>query len=149
MTRLVIALALGAVVTVLAGSGTQAAFTQTQTNAATMQTQAVFPPLNTSAPTATVTVPGVTLTGAIGTWTTVNVATSTYTMQWQRCSGGACADSGGSLTLDASNLLGTLTYTITGADAGSTLRLKVTGVDSSIAAPDRASTVAYSPGVSP
>lgn len=146
MTRFPAALACLALVAVSVPV-TFSAFTETQVNAATIATQTVFPPLNTSLPTVTsATVAGVTtLTGARGEWTTVNGGTSTYTLQWQRCSGDTCVDVGDPLTLDLNNLTATLVHTVTAADSGSSLQLKVTGADSSITgAGERNSTVAYS-----
>jgi hypothetical protein len=144
MRRAVLALVVLAGVATVASPGTYSAFTVTRANTTPVTTQATFPPLNSAVPTvSSVTVLGVTtLTGHLGSWAITNAATTTYTLQWQRCTAGACSDVGAASVV--SSLLGTLDHIVIGADAGSTLRLKVTATDSAIVAPDRGSTIAYS-----
>jgi hypothetical protein len=69
------------------------------------------------------------LTASTGSWT--GAATITYAYQWQRCnsSGGSCVDIGGQTSS---------TYTLTSADIGSTVRLKITATNGD------GSTIAYS-----
>lgn len=79
------------------------------------------PPVNSSPPTisGTPTV-GQTLTANNGSWSGANPMTFTY--QWQRCdsTGGSCADVASATSQ---------TYTIQSADAGHTLRVKVTATN--------------------
>jgi hypothetical protein len=100
------------------------------------------PPVNTSPPTisGTPTV-GLTLTAGNGTWT--NSPTS-YQYQWLRCStsGGSCvAVSNGTLK----------TYTLVGADAGHTMRVRVTAVnaDGSTPAQSAATAIVQAAAVAP
>lgn len=144
MRRLALALATFAAVATVMSSGTLSVFSETRANSATWQAQSTFPPLNTAVPTvSSSTVLSVTtLTGSVGSWAVTNAGTTTWTLQWQRCTTGTCTDIDPPSVV--SSLLGTLDHIVTGADAGSTLRLKVTGSDSSIPGTDRGSTVAYS-----
>jgi hypothetical protein len=101
-------------------TATNSAGTASGTSAAT----AVVP---TSATAPTVTAPpsisgtttvGSTLAGTDGTWT----GSPAFTRQWQQCdsSGGSCTDIAGATGS---------TYTLTSADQGHTIRLKVTGTN--------------------
>jgi hypothetical protein len=75
-------------------------------------------PLNTSPPTITGTpTAGQTLTGKPGTWT--GTPKPTFAYQWQRC------DAGGASCVAIVGATG-VTYVVQAADAGSTLRLRVT-----------------------
>ena len=77
---------------------------------------------NTAPPTITGTArEGATLTADPGTWT--GTQPITYTYEWQRCNatGGSCAAISGAIAK---------TYVLTKADAGVTLRVKVTATDS-------------------
>lgn len=144
MRRLVLALATFAAVATVMSSGSFAVFSETKANSATWQAQSTFPPLNTAVPavSSSTVLSITTLTGSVGSWAVTNAPTTTWTLQWQRCSAGTCTDVGAPSVV--SSLLGTLDHVVSGADAGSTLRLKVTGADSSIPGSDRSSTVAYS-----
>ena len=78
------------------------------------------PPANTAPPTITGTPRvGETLTAQNGTWSNSPTA---FQYQWQRCnaSGTACVNIGGAVQK---------TYLLTSADAGRTLRVRVTGVN--------------------
>jgi predicted actin-binding protein len=84
-------------------------------------TQAV--PANTAPPLISGTpAEGSVLTATTGTWTGSPPAI-TYTYQWYRCdqNGGSCASISGAITN---------TYTLTHADAGTTLRVQVTATNS-------------------
>ena len=79
-------------------------------------------PANTAPPTITGTArEGATLTADPGTWT--GTQPITYAYEWQRCNatGGSCAAISGAIAK---------TYVLTKADAGVTLRVKVTATDS-------------------
>jgi len=79
-------------------------------------------PANTAPPTITGTAhEGQTLTADPGTWT--GTQPITYAYEWQRCNatGGSCAAISGAIAK---------TYVLTTADAGVTLRVKVTATDS-------------------
>lgn len=146
MRRLLPAFALLAAVAAVVSQPTYSTFSETRANSATWQAQSAFPPLNTAVPTITssTVVITTTLTGHLGSWAITHPATTTYAMQWQRCTGGVCADIPGS-SLIVSSLASTLGYVVLGADSGKTLRLKITATDSAITAPgERASTVVYS-----
>ena len=78
------------------------------------------PPQNTAAPTITGTARvGETLTAQNGTWSNNPTA---FQYQWQRCNttGAGCANIGGATAK---------TYLLTGADAGHTMRVRVTGIN--------------------
>ena len=81
---------------------------------------AAAPPVNTSPPTITGTPRvGETLTAQNGTWEN---SPSTFTYQWQRCDANGAA---------APNIAGATakTYQIVNADAGDTLRVRVTAIE--------------------
>jgi hypothetical protein len=145
--RAVIAAAIAAVLAVTAGPGTFAGtFSATRANTASVSTQTVFPALNTAVPVVTVTGGGLTRTATLGTWITPNVATTSYELRWERCTGvGVCSDIG-EATTGITSLATTTVHVVVGADAGTTMRVKVIGTNS--AAAPVASTVAYSTQVS-
>jgi PKD repeat protein len=94
------------------------------TSTATAVVPAAVPPVSapsvTTAPSVSgTTTVGSTLTAADGTWS----GSPAFTRQWQQCdaSGGSCADIAGATGA---------TYTVVSADAGHTIRLKVTGTNS-------------------
>jgi hypothetical protein len=99
------------------------------------------PPANTAAPTITGTAKvGETLTAQNGTWSNNPTA---FQYQWQRCnaSGAACA-----------NILGATakTYLLTPADAGRTMRVRVTGINAEGAVNARsAPTAVVAPSAAP
>ena len=81
------------------------------------------PPANTVLPSITGTAAvGQHLTGNDGTWT--GTPTPTLTHKWRRC------DSGGANCVDIAGATGG-TYTLVNADAGSTIRFRVTGTSTS------------------
>jgi uncharacterized repeat protein (TIGR01451 family) len=105
-------------------TGTNSAGSASATSAQTA-TIAAAPaaPVNTVAPTISgTTTVGQTLTASTGTWTGNPSPTLSY--QWRRCdaSGNTCADIGGATSL---------TYSLVTADAGSTIRVVVTGTNGS------------------
>lgn len=125
MRRLALAAALLAATAVATGGGTLSAFSDTRANAFGATAQSPLPPLNTAPPT--VTRDGLLVTGTTGSWNLTNAPTTSHTARWVRCSGGDCSYVSGVLSIVA-----TLVYTLTGADAGSTIHLEVTATDSSI-----------------
>jgi hypothetical protein len=146
--RLALGCSLLAAVAVLAGQGTYASYSDTRGNTASAATQAEFPPISTGAPEVSETLG--TLVGEAGTWNLENPLTTTFSAQWERCTGGTCTPFGGLLPF--SSILDTVTYVLTPFDDGKTLRLRVTATDSSLTptAPSdgdlgvRNATVAYS-----
>jgi uncharacterized repeat protein (TIGR01451 family) len=108
----------------VAVTGTNTAGNATGTsNQTTTITDAPAAPVNTVAPaiSGTSTV-GQQLTATSGAWT--GFPAPTYAYQWRRCdaSGNACADLAGETAS---------TYTLASADAGSTMRVVVTGTNAS------------------
>ncbi|MFL5929771.1 MAG: DNRLRE domain-containing protein, partial [Gaiellaceae bacterium] len=100
-----------------ANSGGSAGATSAQTAVVT-----AAPPVNTALPAITGTAQdGQTLTASTGTWS--GTAPISYAYQWRRCdsAGSSCADVAGAINA---------TYTLTGADVGSTLRVAVTASNS-------------------
>jgi hypothetical protein len=113
----------------LAGAATVAAIVAALTAVAgtgfagTSAAQANYAPVNTAAPTISGTPQvGQTLTASNGTWT--SDTTPTYTYQWNRCdsAGNNCAAITGATAQ---------TYTVAAADVDKTLRVTVTGKNSS------------------
>ena len=99
------------------------------------------PPANTAAPTITGTPKvGETLTAQNGTWSNSPTA---FQYQWQRCdaTGAGCANIGGATAK---------TYLLTSADAGHTMRVRVTGINAEGAVNARsAQTAAVAPSAAP
>ncbi len=90
------------------------------TSTTTAQTSVIagVPPSNTVLPAITgTTQEGSTLTSSTGTWS--GYAPMSFTFQWQRCTPG-CVDIGGATTAS---------YTLTAADAGTTVRARVTAAN--------------------
>lgn len=103
-------------------TATNSAGNASATSAATASVTA-GPPVNTVLPTVSGTAAdGQTLTTANGTW--AGTATITYTRQWKRC------NSTGASCVAISGAAGT-SYTLTSADAGSTIRATWTATNSS------------------
>jgi hypothetical protein len=102
---------------------------------------AAAPPANTAAPTISGTPRvGETLTANNGTWSNSPTA---FQYQWQRCnaSGAACANIGGATAK---------TYLLTPADAGRTMRVRVTGINAEGAVNARsAPTAVVAPSTAP
>ena len=102
---------------------------------------AAAPPANSSAPTISGTPRvGETLTANNGTWSNSPTA---FQYQWQRCnaSGAACANIGGATAK---------TYLLTPADAGRTMRVRVTGINAEGAVNARsAPTAVVAPSTAP
>jgi len=99
------------------------------------------PPANTTAPTITGTPKvGETLTAQNGTWSNNPTA---FQYQWQRCdaNGAGCANIGGATAK---------TYLLTAADAGHTMRVRVTGINAEGAVNARsAQTAVVTPSAAP
>ena len=99
------------------------------------------PPANTAAPTITGTARvGETLTAQNGTWSNSPTA---FQYQWQRCiaSGAGCTNVPGAVEK---------TYLLTSADAGRTIRVRVTGINAEGATNARsAPTAAVTPSAAP
>ena len=99
------------------------------------------PPANTTAPSITGTPRvGETLTAQNGTWSNNPTA---FQYQWQRCdtTGAGCANIGGATAK---------TYLLTNADAGRTMRVRVTGINAEGAVNARsAPTAAVTPSAAP
>lgn len=99
------------------------------------------PPANTSPPTITGTPRvGETLTAQNGTWSNSPTA---FQYQWQRCnaSGASCANVAGAVQK---------TYLLTSADAGRTMRVRVTGINAEGATDARsAATTVVTPSAAP
>jgi hypothetical protein len=126
---------------------TSASYTDTVVNSAAATTQAVFPPLNTSAPGISQTVgglavsgltEGLSLTAGTGTWATNHALDTTYAFRWQRCTA-TCTDIGGATGA---------VYVVTAADAGAGLRVVVTATDANAAVTPRNTIAAASAQVS-
>jgi hypothetical protein len=138
----VLAAAFAAVSVAVAGT-----FSATTANTSTLSSQTVFPPLNTSAPTLAdpvgVWISGVTvLTANVGTWAKSSTGTNSFSVQFQRCSGGTCSNDGSPITATdlGGGVLGAL-YTVAAGDIGSgvTVRVVVTGTNS-VASPTASET---------
>jgi hypothetical protein len=153
-------LGLGAVAAAAVASGvlalpsTFASFTQSQVNSVPLHTQTVFPPLNTVAPSIRNAVGGTLLSlpasglsvqGRVGTWDTAHSGSTTYTIQWQRCTSGTCSDVGSPVAAGdlGAGVIGAL-YVIAPADAGSTLRIQVVATDNDASVTPHNATTALS-----
>lgn len=141
------AIAVVAVAAIVAGGATLAGtFSDTLSEASSLSSQPVFPPINTAVPTITVTGAGLTRTASLGSWATPSSLTTSYQVRWERCTAtNVCSDIG-EVTSGLTSLLSTVVHTIVPADSGKTLRVKVIGTNSS--ASPVSSTSAYSAEVS-